>query len=366
MAVRKQYQENLLLDASDSGERLIALFRLLIYSVIGIIPIAIYLLTEDSRPELVITAFASLVAIAFAVLVYILTLEKVRWPKLAWYATFFDISSVSIILLLFALFGKPLVATNSMIIWQFYGVMIFISTLRLNYRITAFAGVICIVQYFLLTVFIAYRWQLTQEGVFSESYGSFYWPVQIARILILVAITAVSVGFVIRSRRLVIYSGTDSLTGLKNRAYFEYKFSSLLKDSSIHEQPITLAFLDMDHFKSINDRYGHATGDLALQKTADVLRKHAERSHVARWGGEEFVMMWKNTNKQQALEIINDIRFELRHGFEVEDNLNLKLKLSAGLVETPRESDNPHDLINIADDRMLMAKRKGRDQVVLE
>ncbi len=365
MNVRNRFSDTLLLEANYSGERLIALIRVTIHSLIGLIPFILYFVFEDNRPEVIISLAIALSACIIAIFSYWLIRKQIHVNAVGWVLTALDISVVSLVLFLVAIYSNPLIATNSLVIWQIYGVLIFSTTLRLNPQITLFAGLLAIAQYFLLIVFFVYRFDLSDLVKESIEYGAFSWYIQVARIIILILFTLVAYSFVARARKLVIYSGTDSLTGLKNRAYFEHVFPAEVAKSCKSKRPLSFVFMDFDHFKNVNDKFGHAVGDLALQAVADVLQRFTERSsQVARWGGEEFVIFYPNHTKEEVLNIIVQIRKELSQGVEVRPNLILNLKLCAGIVECPAESEDPISIITLADDRMLQAKSNGRDQVV--
>lgn len=367
MSVRYQYKDTLLLDANNSGERLIALIRLTIYSLIGVIPFGLYFIFDDNRPEVMISLFISVTAVAIAAFSFWLVSHQAKSSLISWTLTSVDISLVTLVLLLIALYSNPIVATNSLVIWQIYALVIFSTTLRLNLKITLFAGLLSVIEYSALTIFLDQRFQLVELGIRSEEYGIFSWPLQLGRIFILTLITAVAAGFVVRTRNLVIFSGTDSLTGLKNRAYFEHLFPTEVANATKSSKPLSLAFLDFDHFKSINDKHGHAVGDFALQAVGDILEKHSPSPFkVARWGGEEFALIYPGQTKEEATSLLNRIRAELRDGVQVTPKLNLRLQVSAGIAECPTEGKDPVKLINLADDRMLSAKRNGRDQVIYQ
>ncbi len=365
MSVRYQYKDTLLLDANNSGERLIALIRLTIYSLIGIIPFGLYFIFDDNRPEVMISLVITVFVVIIAALSYRFISAQTKTTYISWILTSLDISVVTLVLLLIALYSNPVVATNSLVIWQVYGLVIFTTTLRLNLRITIFAGLLSILEYAALTLFLDFRFQLVDLSIQSQEYGIFSWPLQLGRIAILALMTFVAAGFVSRTRKLVIFSGTDSLTGLKNRAYFEHVFPTEVANSIKYSSPLSVAFLDFDHFKSINDQHGHAVGDSALQAVSDILEKHTpEPFKVARWGGEEFALIYPSQTKEEATALVNKIRSELSSGVEVSPKLSLKLKVSVGIAECPMEQKDPVKLINLADDRMLQAKNAGRDQVI--
>lgn len=365
--VRQQFNNNLLLDASASSEKLIALLRIFIYLFISLVPFSLYFFFNDNRAEVFISIVTAFIAIILATIIYIAVTRNIKIPGLLWLITISDISLISFVLLLLAIYSNPLVATNSLIVWQMYGLVILATTLRLNVRITIWCGIICISQYTLLVLYLFFSWDLTDPKFNSEDYGRFSWSIQIGRVIVLALTTIIATGFVSRSRRLVVFSGTDSLTGLKNRAYFEYEFANSVKESVTSLKPLTLLFLDLDDFKMINDKYGHRTGDRALQAFADILNDNmSELQLAARWGGEEFVLMLPDTVKEEAVEKLEHINSVLQKQLDVGEEQQINIRFCAGVVECPSEGQDVHELISMADDRMLRAKRQGKNRVIFE
>lgn len=141
------------------------------------------------------------------------------------------------------------VAANSMFFWELYLLAIFLSALQFDPRVCVFSGALAFAQF-----------------------GA----------LLLAS----------RAGRLIRLSGTDSLTGLANRALFDQRLVVEVKTARRMERSLCVIFLDIDHFKHFNDRWGHRAGDDALRATADVLVEACRDSDViARWGGEEFVIV---------------------------------------------------------------------------
>lgn len=154
----------------------------------------------------------------------------------------------------------------------------------------------------------------------------------------------------------------DPLTGTFNRRYFhnylEYKLERY-KETNI---PLSLAFLDLDHFKLINDTYGHDIGDLALQGMADLIqRKLAPTDLLARFGGEEYVLIM-DTGLEEAKNRLNDILLECNTVPIVKEN-NIKVTFSSGVCEY-NENMTSNEWIKLADEAAYKAKQRGRNRVV--
>ena len=158
-------------------------------------------------------------------------------------------------------------------------------------------------------------------------------------------------------------STLDPLTGLNNRRYFAHIFHDECARSQRRRESMTLLFLDLDHFKRVNDDHGHHFGDLALQATARCLKKHCRPyDTIVRWGGEEFVVLLRATDEQAALHFAERIRLEVQKGFE--PALPFSLTISIGLAQY-QENDSLEALTDRADKALYHAKQTGRNKVVL-
>jgi diguanylate cyclase len=128
--------------------------------------------------------------------------------------------------------------------------------------------------------------------------------------------------------------------------------------------PLCLAILDVDDFKALNDRYGHATGDQALIHLSSVVRRALRPSDIiARYGGEEFVILLPETNVENAAAVMQRTQRELTRHFFMHDNERLLLTFSVGVAER-RAGEDQHNIIDRADAALYLAKRQGKNQVV--
>ena len=158
-------------------------------------------------------------------------------------------------------------------------------------------------------------------------------------------------------------STLDPLTGLNNRRYFAHIFHDECARCLRRQEAMTLLFLDLDHFKRVNDDYGHHFGDLALQATALCLKKQCRPyDTIVRWGGEEFVILLRANDEQAALHFAERIRQAVQSGFD--PTLPFPLTISIGLAQY-QENDSLEDLIDRADKALYHAKQTGRNKVVL-
>lgn len=156
----------------------------------------------------------------------------------------------------------------------------------------------------------------------------------------------------------------DQLTGLKNRRAFFDDAEPSISASRRRGQPVAVAVIDLDHFKSVNDTYGHAVGDVALKEAARRIGVGAREEHiVGRFGGEEFVMLLPFTTAQQAFSALERVRKEMsREPIQVPDGPALTITMSAGVAAL--EPEMPIAVaIDHADKAMYRAKHLGRDRV---
>jgi diguanylate cyclase (GGDEF)-like protein len=131
-------------------------------------------------------------------------------------------------------------------------------------------------------------------------------------------------------------------------------------------QPLSLIMLDVDHFKQYNDIFGHLIGDEVLISMCDVIRQHIKNTDaVGRWGGEEFCISLPNANREQALHVARRIR-ESMALLKVRNTERIDIPvptISQGIAIFPAETDDTTKLIDLADKRLYIAKKRGRDQI---
>ena len=156
---------------------------------------------------------------------------------------------------------------------------------------------------------------------------------------------------------------TDPLTELPNRAEFDAALAARLHAARESGAPLWLMFLDLDHFKSINDRHGHAVGDACLKAVGDILRKHVRAGDlIARYGGEEFVLMIEGAGAQRALDAAESLRAAVNaEAIRVKPH-RIVLSVSIGLSEL-RAEDEAAELLARADAALYRAKQNGRNRV---
>ncbi|MFW5857464.1 MAG: diguanylate cyclase [Planctomycetota bacterium] len=160
-------------------------------------------------------------------------------------------------------------------------------------------------------------------------------------------------------------SVTDDLTGLQNRRHFNEIFDLETRRAMRYYHPLSVIMLDIDHFKEVNDTYGHPAGDRVLQKLGQILRDHLrETDIIARYGGEEFIMALPETTPEIAHRVAERLRERIENeSFGTENGKPLQITVSIGLVSRLGQLD-AKDLVASADEALYRAKRAGRNRVV--
>ncbi len=188
----------------------------------------------------------------------------------------------------------------------------------------------------------------------------------IARVKVQIKIKSLQDDLKERNQQLEELSNTDPLTNLANRRQLMRILAQEFQRSQRGGHPLSLIMVDIDHFKSINDTYGHQQGDLVLKVVAETLRGDLRDYDLAsRFGGEEFVMLLPETGSLHAIQVAERIRqvvANLKFGGPME---KLRMTVSLGVATSPNKViKNIEDMIRLADDALYAAKREGRNRVV--
>ena len=162
------------------------------------------------------------------------------------------------------------------------------------------------------------------------------------------------------------HANRDFLTGLYNRRYFFNNMQDYMEDIENSSEKFAVAMIDIDHFKTVNDTYGHDNGDKVIVHLSEILNSSTNhKDMVARFGGEEFCVVLKNVNQFSAMDIFNRMRAEVeKTAVYTQNNEEIRFTISIGVVMSSDES--LEDLINDADMMLYKAKQNGRNQVILE
>ena len=352
--------------AGIEGEFVVARVRLLAMGLLLIAP-TWSLIREPDKP-MHVTGFAVTLVGAIAATSIWYALRRGRWrPWIGFASSTLDVSLVSFALVTFLMVSSPLQALNSNVTFEMYFLAVLATSLRYDARICIVVGAIAVAQYATLWAYAAVQYDLHDTRYFADA-GP-YSPVDLFTRLILLSIsTLLAVTIVRRAQRLLYLAARDRLTGLYNRGHFDRTLAAAMEASARDRQPLSLAILDIDHFKQINDMYGHALGDRALIEVANLLTRAMRRTDmVARYGGEEFVILMPGTPRDAALLRLEALRQEVATSpIDLGENRKLSVNFSAGVAGTPADLMviSPKDLLSFADARLLAAKRSGRARCI--
>lgn len=161
-------------------------------------------------------------------------------------------------------------------------------------------------------------------------------------------------------------STTDQLTNLRNRRFFLERYHEEFKRAQRGQYPLSIVMMDIDHFKSLNDTYGHLAGDDCLKGVARVMSDIASRAGdtLARYGGEEFILLLNNTDGDGAYTVAERIRAGVENLPVWLGGEKVAVTLSLGIAEkVPQNPHNPEELIKQADDALYEAKEGGRNRI---
>jgi diguanylate cyclase (GGDEF)-like protein len=357
-----------LAEAAIAGEHLVAKIRLSLATVLLLIPLinSLFFFPVEAKEGLV---GISLVSGTFllSVIMYALISRNYNPRWLPFASSAFDVTLISSALTMFFLMDEPHTAVNSKVVFEGYFLAIGATSLRYDKRICITAGLLAFVEYFAIVYFAASHWDLNSPKYAPYTYGIFGWPNQVSRLIMLLTASALSLALVSRSQRLLQLATSDPLTGLFNRGYVEDRLAIELSRARRYGNVLTLAVIDADRFKALNDTHGHAAGDFVLKKIGAFLRDSFRQSDTtARYGGEEFVVLLPETDIEAARHKVESLR-ELVAATPVQLGLlahSVQITISAGLASFPDDGDDAAELLAAADERMFRAKREGRNRVV--
>jgi len=165
-----------------------------------------------------------------------------------------------------------------------------------------------------------------------------------------------------KNKQLLQLSRHDGLTNLYNRRTFYEFLDSEHSRAKRYSLPLSAIMFDLDHFKDINDTFGHLAGDFILRKVARILKNNSRQNDIiARYGGEEFIMLLPNTNHKQSEIVAERIRKEMETSTFQFDKDKINLTISCGVAQFCEEDKDKDDFINAVDEELYKSKRKGRN-----
>lgn len=171
-----------------------------------------------------------------------------------------------------------------------------------------------------------------------------------------------------KSRLLKERSDKDTITGLLLRRAFVEQFNGMLADCERNKSVMSVCLMDVDHFKKVNDTYGHISGDSVLAGFGQLLLRRFRVDDLrGRWGGEEFIIAFRREDKQTMCAAIGRVQEEFcKMTFESEDNRQFNVSFSGGIASYPDDGATLHELLSVADKRLYNAKHAGRRRVFMD
>jgi len=168
------------------------------------------------------------------------------------------------------------------------------------------------------------------------------------------------------NNQLTEMSRVDGLTQLYNRRYWQERFQSLYRLAKRRESVNTAIMLDIDHFKAVNDNYGHQAGDKVIQTLARIIKQQVRETDLAgRYGGEEFAIILADANGDGAMQVAERIRKAAEATTVTHEGQSIRFTVSLGLAEFSPAFQNEMQWLDIADQALYEAKESGRNQAIL-
>lgn len=356
--------DEILLEAGAGGELLVARIRVVLATMLLLLPLANILAGGRLGETLIGLAAAVVVAaISLAWLKLARRPRRHRWLPFATAA--FDVTATTVVLVALAQTHLP-AGLNSMVVWCCYVLAIVFTALRGDGRTTLLAGSLALLQYGLLNVLV-FASVTSPDQLVSMEYGAVTPANQIQRLLLLAMITVATAMVAYRMQRVVEMSGTDGLTRLHNRTWLLHRMPVLLAEADDTGSSLSIALIDLDNFKRINDESGHHAGDRALRHVVQVLQAMAEPGDwLVRLGGEEFVLVLEQP-AGTAWERLDAMRRMLcERPFEHDRGAGgrSRLTFSAGIAASPHDGRDLSRLLRRANERLRIAKNEGGNKVI--
>jgi diguanylate cyclase (GGDEF)-like protein len=310
-------------------------------------------------------------------LVYALAADTVeRWfVRTSWIRlgnVVFYAALISIILATFVTLDHPREHLH-WVVFFFYFLLIGSIGLTDDPRQAVAAGCVSLVGYCGVIVF-AHHAAAGGNPLAARLLVEFDWVANSAKLAMLAGASVVAVASAERGRELRRLSMRDGLTGLLNRRAFDDCLERLAEHMSRRKTALTIAMIDIDHFKKLNDAYGHATGDVVLRWVASrIERSFRSGDLVARYGGEEFVVALPDTNDACVLERLEVLRAHIATSALRDRRLEtgedpaehaLRTSVSIGVARLPTDGATPIDVLAVADRRLYEAKKAGRNRLI--
>ncbi len=349
-----QPPDRLLLSEGATGELTMARVRFLVVGVI--LAALVFEFSRNPAPgQVAWVLWVGTIFAAISIAALIATQRALEWRGTGFVSSALDVSLITSVLVIFLVLERPHAAVNSRVLFSTYFVVIAGTSLRYDKRICVLAGLLAIGQYASVVAFAWFRWDLDSVGFAPFYNGTFDLNIHYARLVLLVSVMFVSTVSVTRAQTLRGLSAKDPLTGLMARGFFDERAAAEAARTVRYGRQLSVAMIDIDHFKRFNDTYGHAVGDEVLRVVGGMLRSVRQSDLVARYGGEEFIIVFPETAPEAAMEKAEELRKLIEPSM---------VTVSIGIAGLPADGEDVWMVIDKADQRLYEAKQGGRNQVV--
>ncbi len=330
-------------------ERFLNLWRLALASSITVTVLIAWLVRGHLYSEEQ-WGLASLGVILIAALAFQLYLAWFPWhEEYGIWVVAADIAAITCALAVYVLLDRPIVATNSQIVFFGYFLVVALAGVRSDPRV-ARAVTWAVPSSYALVIFLAVAWREVHFSPPDPDYGTFRWVIVVSRLLLLTAVTwiihiDVALGASDRTE-----ARHDPLTGLFNRRYLEELLGRELAWAQQHHKHLSVLLLDLDGFKAYNDTHGHLAGDRVLEHVSASLAAAARPGDtLVRYGGDEFVVVLPNTSGETARRVARDL---IRAAPP-------EIGISAGVGCLGVDAATVDQLLQAADGALMRAKQAG-------
>ncbi len=336
------------------GEMALARIRLLGIAILSM-PQLVTFLQAPADPKAQLALVPAIVASLWATLVFIRVKRGPYAPWVGFTTTIADVTMVSLVLVVFLGLDRPLLVVNSRVLYAAYFVVVAGASLRYDARITMLGGLLAIAQYGGIVAYASTKWVLNSPEFAPFTDGTFNLTSHYVRLALLACAALISTLVVRRAQMLRWRSAKDRMTGLLSRGFFEERAHAEVARTLRYGRDMSIALIDVDHFKRFNDEFGHLVGDEVLRLIGEMLQSVRQSDLVARWGGEEFIIAFPETSVDDAVGRAEKLRKRIASSM---------VTVSIGIATVPADGSDLGTVVDVADGRLYMAKQGGRNRVV--
>ncbi|MDB4838062.1 GGDEF domain-containing protein [Marinomonas sp.] len=219
-----------------------------------------------------------------------------------------------------------------------------------------------------IIIFAMLKWSFKNESYEHPSHELVDWlyfvNVLSSGVVVILTVLIIRKTYDRQQNNLLEIAIKDELTGLYNRRYINNYFEKSSTNLSVEKEPYCIVIGDVDHFKRINDSWGHDVGDKVLISISHCLQPFLRSSDIAcRWGGEEFLILLNNTTEKKAVALIDNLRKEISETILIDLDTSYRVTMSFGVIESSNR-DVYENLIKAADNNLYKAKESGRNCII--